>query len=83
MCIRDSIGGIPFVVADGESGLLVEVGDEPGFASALDSILGDPDLHKRLREGAILKSAEFSWKATADRLLELYHGISGKDNEPQ
>lgn len=75
--VASRIGGIPFVVDDGKSGILVEVGDEPGFAHALDRILSDTDFRNDLSEGAILKSAEFSWKATADRLLELYHGIGG------
>ena len=74
--VASRIGGLPFVVKDGVSGMLVEAGDEPGFAAALDRILGDPALRASLGEGAILKSAEFSWKATADRLLELYDGIS-------
>ncbi|NND04411.1 MAG: glycosyltransferase [Acidimicrobiia bacterium] len=77
--VASRIGGIPYVVADRESGLLVEVGDEPGFAHALDRILSDESFHAELSKGALLKSAEFSWKATADRLLELYHGISGKE----
>ena len=80
--VASRIGGLSYVVADDESGLLVEVGDEPAFAHALDRILSDADYRARLSAGALVKSGEFSWKATADRLLELYHGISGKgDNE--
>ena len=81
--VASRIGGIPFVVADRKSGLLVEVGDEPGFAHAMERILTDPDLKAELAAGALVKSQEFSWKATADRLLELYHGISGKSDEQQ
>lgn len=77
--VASRIGGIPYVVADRKSGLLVEVGDEPGFAHAMERILTDRALQEQLSEGAILKAAEFSWKATADRLLELYHGITGQD----
>ncbi len=76
--VASRIGGLSYVVDDGESGLLVEAGNEPGFATALDRILGDEELRADLRQGALLKSAEFSWKATADRLLELYDGISGR-----
>lgn len=78
--VASRIGGLPYVVDDGESGLLVDVGDEPGFAAALDRILGDPALHADLSEGALAKSAEFSWDGTADRLLELYHGITGQED---
>lgn len=75
--VASRIGGLPFVVADRKSGLLVEVGDEPGFAHAMERILTDQELRAELSAGALVKSQEFSWKATADRLLELYHGISG------
>lgn len=81
--VASRIGGIPFVVEDGRSGILVEVGDEPGFAAALDHLVSDHDMHAAMSEGAFLKSAEFSWKATADRLLELYDGISGRGEEAE
>jgi D-inositol-3-phosphate glycosyltransferase len=80
--IASRIGGIPFVVNDGESGILVDVGDEPGFAAALDKVVGDPDLRAAMSAAAEIKSGEFNWKATADRLLELYHGITGGDGPP-
>ncbi len=81
--VASRIGGLPFVVDDGRSGILVDVGDEPAVAEALDHIIGDPQVQAAMSEGALLKSAEFSWKATADRLLELYHGISGQSYVPE
>ncbi|MCP3975158.1 MAG: glycosyltransferase [bacterium] len=76
--VASRIGGIPFVVEDGRSGILVGVGDEPAFAAALDHLLSDAETHAAMSEGALNKSVEFSWKGTADRLLELYDGISGQ-----
>ncbi len=80
--VASRIGGIPYVVNDGESGILVDAGDEPGFAAALDRVLGEPDLRAAMSAAAEIKSGEFNWKATADRLLELYHGITGRDGRP-
>ncbi len=80
--VASRIGGIPYVVEDGKSGILVDVGDEPGFAAALDQVIGNPDLRAAMAEAAEIKSGEFNWKATADRLLELYHGITGQDGHP-
>jgi len=77
--VASRIGGIPYVVEDGVSGILVEVGDEPGFAAALDRIIGDQVYRKSLSGGALEKSAAFRWQATADRLLELYAGITGQE----
>ncbi len=70
------VGGIPYVVADGESGILLSDHDPDGYTKALRRILEDPDLAARLSSGAIAKADAFSWPATADRFLELYEGIT-------
>jgi D-inositol-3-phosphate glycosyltransferase len=80
--VASRIGGLPYVVDNGETGILVEVGDEPGFAAAMDRVIGDSIFRKSLRAGALEKATAFSWQATADRLLELYDGISSRGVEP-
>ena len=71
------VGGLPFVVEDDVSGLLVDGHDPAGYAAAMDRILADPALAARLAEGAIANARSFSWPRTVDRLLELYTGVSG------
>ncbi len=76
--VAADVGGLPYVVADGTSGLLVH-GHEPGdYAKAILRIIDDPPLASELRQGALEFSEQFSWTATANRLTELYHGITGK-----
>jgi glycosyltransferase involved in cell wall biosynthesis len=48
--VASRVGGVPDVVADGEDGILVEVGDAKGIAAALDRLAGDPELRRRLGE---------------------------------
>lgn len=48
-CIATSVGAIPEVVRDGETGILVEPGDLDGLVAALRLLLGSPEL--RLRYG--------------------------------
>jgi glycosyltransferase involved in cell wall biosynthesis len=50
--IATRVGGNPEVIQDGENGLLVPVGDTKALSSALERILTDTDLRKRLSEGA-------------------------------
>ncbi len=45
-------GGVPAVVRDGESGLLVPPGDAEAFAAATGRLLADPALRARLARGA-------------------------------
>ncbi len=76
--VAGAVGGLPYVVSDGVSGLLVDGQDPAGYARALTKILGDPALTDHLSVGAVEFAAQFSWPSTADRLLELYSGITGR-----
>ncbi len=74
--VAAAVGGLPSVIADGVSGILMDGHDADAYAKALWSILSDPTEAARLSEGALRFSERFSWPATANRLLELYAGIS-------
>jgi glycosyltransferase involved in cell wall biosynthesis len=50
--VATRVGGIPDVVEDGETGLLVEPGDAAALAEALAAVLGDPELAARLGQAA-------------------------------
>ncbi len=41
-------GGVPDVVADGETGLLVEIGDDAAFAAAVGTLLDDAEARRRM-----------------------------------
>ena len=76
--IAADVGGLAFVVDDGVSGLLVSEPDPGAYADSMVRVLDDPATATRLSSGAVAHSEQFSWNATADRLLELYSGISGR-----
>ncbi|MFR9799475.1 glycogen synthase [Streptomyces sp. MS06] len=76
--VASRVGGIPEVVEDGRTGVLVPVdGDfEAGLARALDSVLGDPDTARRLGEAGRGRAVgEFGWDAVARRTVELYERV--------
>ena len=68
-------GGLEHVVRHGLSGLLVDGWDVADHAAAALSVLTDPLLERKLREGAVEWSQRFSWDATANRFFELYTGV--------
>lgn len=76
--VAGAVGGLPYVVSDGISGLLVDGQDPAAYAGALAKVLEDPALAAHLSAGAVEFAAQFSWPSTADRLLELYSGITGR-----
>lgn len=75
--IGTSSGGIPDLVQDGESGLLVPAEDAGALAQALMRVLGDRGLAGRLGAGAYAASA--AWVATpeefAQRVRELVDAV--------
>jgi alpha-maltose-1-phosphate synthase len=73
-------GGIPEVVADGETGLLVPPGEPRPLADALNVLLRDPGRARAMGEAGRKRAvAEFGWPAiaaqTADLYAELVHAV--------
>jgi D-inositol-3-phosphate glycosyltransferase len=73
--VASRVGGLPYVVVDGESGFLVAGHDPADYAEALGRILFDPEVAADLGAGAVKRAETFSWDGTVDRLLELYRGM--------
>ena len=76
--VASAVGGLPYVVSHGRSGILVDGHDPADYARALAAVIYDRSTAERLGQGAIEHAEQFSWPATADRLLELYRGITGQ-----
>ncbi len=88
--VASATGGIPEVVADGETGVLVPLEqaddgtgtplDPDGFvadlAAALTSLLEDPQRAQRLgRAGRVRAVERFSWASIAERTMEVYRSV--------
>jgi len=71
--VASAVGGIPEVVADGVTGLLVPPGDDASLAEAVNRVIREPGraaaLGARGRERAV---AEFSWDRIAAQTAALY-----------
>jgi alpha-maltose-1-phosphate synthase len=71
--VASAVGGIPEVVSDGKTGLLVPPDDPGALAVALNALVGDADTAARMgsagRERAV---AEFGWRAVAAQTTALY-----------
>ncbi|MBI2756497.1 MAG: glycogen synthase [Chloroflexi bacterium] len=88
--VASAVGGIPEVVVDGETGLLVHLEQQPespfearhperfstDLASAINVLLGDPARRQAMgRAGRQRVEAQFSWGAIARRTREVYAAL--------
>ncbi|MGQ5649080.1 glycogen synthase [Streptomyces sp. NPDC004532] len=76
--VASRTGGIPEVVDDGRTGLLVDVDDdfEEHLARALDSVLADPVAAERLGEAGRERAVkQFGWDTVARRTVRLYEEL--------
>ncbi len=71
--VATRVGGVPEVVADGRTGLLVPPADPPAVAGAIERLLADPSLATDMGQRARAEMAErFSATRLADDLAALY-----------
>ncbi|HEX3588191.1 MAG TPA: glycogen synthase, partial [Pseudonocardiaceae bacterium] len=77
--VASDVGGIPEVVADGSTGLLVHYDEadvdafEAGLAERLNALLADPDRAEALgRAGRERAEREFGWATIARRTVGIY-----------
>jgi starch synthase len=86
--VASAIGGIPEIVADGETGLLVPfeaaMGGHPAdpgrfasdLAGAVNQLLADPDAARAMGAAGRARVLErFSWSAIAARTMDVYHSV--------
>jgi glycosyltransferase involved in cell wall biosynthesis len=77
--VASAIGGIPEVVKDGETGILVPPENAPALALAIESVLGDAsNAARRSRAARRLVEERFSHGAAVCRLLALYDDVIGR-----
>jgi glycosyltransferase involved in cell wall biosynthesis len=74
--VATAVGGIPEMVTDRESAMLVAPGDREGLTRALSTVLTDRDLAESLRSRAhLLIEERYSPERRARALCEIYRGL--------
>jgi len=74
--VASSAGGIPEIVQEGESGVLVRPGDAADLAKALARLARDPPERARLGRGARHRAMMFDILQTVRELESLYAGLA-------
>jgi starch synthase len=78
--VASHVGGLPEVVADGETGLLVPPEDPAALAAALAGLIRDPSRRRALGRSARERAvALYDWQACARRMEQLYEETLGRE----
>ena len=70
--VSTNVGGIPHLVEDGRTALLVCAGDPDAMARAIMRVLEDGDLARHLREAGLEAVRKYSWANVRAELLGIY-----------
>lgn len=74
--VASNVGGIPDVVIDGETGILVPEKDPEALANACKRLASNPELISRLLAGAQKRIAEcFTWDGIIERQIAVYNKV--------
>lgn len=74
--VATAVGGIPEVVADGQTGILVPAGDPEGVANAALALLSDPGRRQAMgRAGQVRAQRLFSLEAHVAQIQALYEEV--------
>lgn len=75
-CVASAVCGIPEIVADGETGLLVPPGDAPRLAATLLRLLTDPAAARALgHAGRTRIEQQLSWERVVERMAPVLDGL--------
>jgi glycosyltransferase involved in cell wall biosynthesis len=73
--IAFAVGGLPEVIEDGKSGILVTPGDLNAFMRAAAELITNDALRSRLGVGARARAREFDAKTMIERTAEVYDRV--------
>ncbi len=74
--VASRVGGVPEVLVDGQSGILVPPGRADRLAEAIIKLATDPDLCARMgRKGHSFVSKHYDWENSIDAMVGLYRRL--------
>lgn len=76
--VSTNVGGVPYIVRDGQTALLVPPNDPEGMAAALLRVLTDPVLHQRLAQAGAQEVQRYTWEKVSPVLCAAYAAAMGR-----
>jgi len=75
--VASRVGGIPDVIIDGKTGLLVPPGDSITLAETITQVLENETLRAQMGEAGMVEAAKYSWENAATSTEKVYRRLIG------
>ncbi|MFW5713830.1 MAG: glycosyltransferase [Brevefilum sp.] len=76
--IASQVGGLAFLVKDGETGFFIPAQDPEALAEKLRLLFVDHDLRAQFGQAAAEYAKNFSWELITEKMLKVYREMVGK-----
>lgn len=70
--VATKVGGIPYVVKDGQTGILCNYTDSDAMADAMVRLMSDDALWNKMSAAAREEACHYKWSSIAEKILNLY-----------
>jgi glycosyltransferase involved in cell wall biosynthesis len=70
--VASDVGGLRDVVEHGSTGLMVPPGDPGALAAALDGLLDNPELQRRMGDAGRIRARQFEAAAVAPQIIQVF-----------
>jgi len=77
--VASQVGGLAFLVKDGETGYTVPVNNPEILADRLSLLLQDPDLQQKMGLNAFTEAQSYSWEIIAQKMSAVYKQVIDQD----
>jgi glycosyltransferase involved in cell wall biosynthesis len=74
--VSTDVGGVPFLVEDGKTALLVPPGSPQAMADAMLRLAASPELASRLKAAGLQYVQQYAWPGVRPRLLDVYRAVT-------
>ena len=81
--VTTDAGGLPYILKDGENGIMVPCGDHEALAAGALRLLEEPGLTARLAYRARQDCRKYSWETVRTEWLQLYRELGSDAKSPE
>nr|WP_305908392.1 glycosyltransferase family 4 protein [Methylomarinum sp. Ch1-1]MDP4521220.1 glycosyltransferase family 4 protein [Methylomarinum sp. Ch1-1] len=79
--VTTDVGGIPYIVKDGETALMAKVNEAESMANQIKRLLNDPLLCETLITNGLQQVQQYTWSKVKCQWLALYHSFVNHPGE--